>query len=140
MVQPCRVGSHGHSSIFLSDSRLRGALGFGVGSVLETRRMVSAMGTESSISGYFIHGTVSREPPVTPSATTRPLLWLVLRQICVSASGCHGVGTWASVPFHTQKEGLETILLIVHIIHNSKYCTVHLVSDRKNSVSNVHMF
>lgn len=72
--------------------------------------MVSAVGSSGSVSGLFIHGTVSRPSSAAPGPTSRPLLRPVLRQVRHSASGGHGAGAGAGSPVHTQKEeGLDTV-------------------------------
>lgn len=108
MVQPCRVDPHGHCPVLVSDSRLRGPPGFGVGPVLEARRIFPALGSEGFVSGHFIHGIVPCESSAAPCPATGPLLCPVLCQICHRASDCHGARPRAGTPCHAQKEeGLE---------------------------------
>lgn len=121
MVQPSGVDSFGYGPVLLSDPRLRGPSGFGARSVLEARRIFSALGPTGFVSGHFLHGTVPRQPPAAPDPTTRPLLRAVLRQVHHSAAGRHGARPWTGSSFHKQKEeGLESVVTVRDVFHTSK--------------------
>lgn len=70
--------------------------------------MGTSLGTEDPLYGTVLYGPIPREPIPSASSSSHPLLLTLFLQICNSAPGSDGAGTWAGASPHIQtQEGLR---------------------------------
>lgn len=70
--------------------------------------MGTSLGTEDPLHGTVLHGPIPCEPVPSAYSSSPPLLLTLFPQICNSASGGDGAGTWAGASPHRQtQEGLR---------------------------------